>query len=133
MGELTHKALATLAAQKGSLTHKLQQRLCAENVMNSNDPFVLGGINLGSRLFIGTGKYGADGLIPAVAQASGAEVITVAMRRVDKPAPAASDHSASPNNVAKFCKPTKTRSSAASLLNSDCSSVPNSGMIMMAV
>ena len=49
-----------------------------------NDPFVLGGVTLRSRLFIGTGKYGADSLIPAVAEASGAEVITVAMRRVDK-------------------------------------------------
>ena len=53
--------------------------------MNSNDPFVLGGISLSSRLFIGTGKYGADSLIPAVAEASGSQVITVAMRRVDKP------------------------------------------------
>ena len=50
----------------------------------TNDPFILGGVTLASRLFIGTGKYGADSLIPAVAEASGAEVITVAMRRVGK-------------------------------------------------
>ena len=50
----------------------------------TNDPFILGGVTLTSRLFIGTGKYGADSLIPAVAEASGAEVITVAMRRVGK-------------------------------------------------
>ena len=49
-----------------------------------NDPFVLGGVTLRSRLFIGTGKYGSDSQIPAVAEASGAEVITVAMRSVDK-------------------------------------------------
>ncbi|WP_206215155.1 thiazole synthase [Desulfovibrio sp. ZJ200] len=49
-----------------------------------NDPFVVGGVTLASRLFIGTGKYSADSLIPAVAEASGAEVITVAMRRVEK-------------------------------------------------
>ncbi|MBQ3059478.1 MAG: thiazole synthase [Desulfovibrio sp.] len=49
-----------------------------------SDPFVLGGVTLKSRLFIGTGKYSADSLIPAVAEASGAEVITVAMRRVEK-------------------------------------------------
>ncbi len=48
-----------------------------------NDVFRLGGKELHSRLFIGTGKYGADSLIPAVAEASGAEVITVALRRVD--------------------------------------------------
>lgn len=47
------------------------------------DAFVLGGKELKSRLFIGTGKYGTDSLIPSVADASGAEVITVALRRVD--------------------------------------------------
>ncbi len=47
------------------------------------DPLSLGGVNLTSRLFIGTGKYGADALIPAVAEASASEVITVALRRVD--------------------------------------------------
>ena len=51
-----------------------------------NDPFIIGGVTLTSRLFIGTGKYGADSLIPSVAEASGAQVITVAMRRVDKQA-----------------------------------------------
>ncbi len=50
-----------------------------------DDMFELGGVSLKSRLFIGTGKYGADSLIPTVAEASGAEVITVAMRRVGKP------------------------------------------------
>ncbi len=49
----------------------------------ATDIFRLGGAELTSRLFIGTGKYGADSLIPAVAEASGAQVITVALRRVD--------------------------------------------------
>ena len=49
----------------------------------STDPLTLGGVKLFSRLFIGTGKYGNDSLIPEVAAASGAEVITVALRRVD--------------------------------------------------
>lgn len=52
--------------------------------MTADIPFILGGIPLQSRLFLGTGKFGANSLIPAVAEASGAEVITVAMRRVDK-------------------------------------------------
>jgi thiazole synthase len=51
------------------------------------DIFRLGGRELTSRLFIGTGKYGADSLIPLVAEASNAEVITVALRRVDVNAP----------------------------------------------
>lgn len=46
----------------------------------------LGGESLTSRLFIGTGKYGADSLIPEVAAASGAQVITVALRRVQSQA-----------------------------------------------
>ena len=46
------------------------------------DLFELGGRQLASRLFVGTGKYGADALVPKVCAASGAEVITVALRRV---------------------------------------------------
>ncbi len=49
-----------------------------------SDPFLVGGIELQSRLFIGTGKFGDDSLIPQVCEASGAQVITVAMRRVEK-------------------------------------------------
>ncbi|MGN0009024.1 MAG: thiazole synthase [Desulfovibrionaceae bacterium] len=49
----------------------------------NQDVFMIGGEALSSRLFIGTGKYGADSLIPAVCEASGALVITVAMRRVE--------------------------------------------------
>lgn len=53
--------------------------------MNSatNDLLAIGKERLASRLFIGTGKYGADALIPAVCDASGSEVVTVALRRVD--------------------------------------------------
>lgn len=47
-------------------------------------PLVIGGQALESRLFIGTGKLGDDQLIPEIAAASGAQVITVAMRRVEK-------------------------------------------------
>ena len=47
-----------------------------------DDPFIVGGQALNSRLFIGTGKFGDDAIIPEVAAASGAEVITVALRRV---------------------------------------------------
>ena len=43
----------------------------------------IGGTALSSRLFIGTGKYGNDSLIPDVVRVSGAQVITVALRRVD--------------------------------------------------
>jgi thiazole synthase len=49
----------------------------------NSDPFIIGDKTLTSRLFIGTGKYGDDTLIPQIAEASGAQVITVALRRVD--------------------------------------------------
>ena len=48
-----------------------------------NDIFELGGKRLISRLLIGTGKYGDDALIPEVCAASGSQIITVALRRVD--------------------------------------------------
>ncbi len=50
---------------------------------NNNDPLVIGGSVLQSRLFVGTGKYGSDAVIPEVCRASGSQVITVALRRVD--------------------------------------------------
>lgn len=48
-----------------------------------NDPIIIGGVELTSRLFIGTGKYSRNTLIPEVIVSSGAQVITVALRRVD--------------------------------------------------
>ncbi len=48
-----------------------------------DDVFEIGGKKISSRLIIGTGKYPSDAMIPAVCEASGAQVITVALRRVD--------------------------------------------------
>ncbi len=48
-----------------------------------SDALVLGGRTLSSRLFLGTGKYASNALIPAVVAASDAQVVTVALRRVD--------------------------------------------------
>lgn len=47
------------------------------------DTFEIGGETLESRLFTGTGKYSSDELISAVTKASGSQVITVALRRLD--------------------------------------------------
>ncbi|AIQ12195.1 thiazole synthase [Paenibacillus durus] len=47
------------------------------------DALHIGGKALSSRLFIGTGKYSRNTLIPEVIARSGSEVITVALRRVD--------------------------------------------------
>ncbi len=48
-----------------------------------SDILKLGGKKLKSRLFVGTGKYPSDEAIPEIIGQSGAEVITVALRRVD--------------------------------------------------
>ena len=48
-----------------------------------SDKLVIGGKVLDSRLFIGTGKYSTDAMIPVIVKSSGAQVITVALRRVD--------------------------------------------------
>ena len=48
-----------------------------------SDVLKIGGKELTSRLFIGTGKFASNKVIPDVVVASGAQVITVAVRRVD--------------------------------------------------
>ena len=47
------------------------------------DKFEIGGKKLKSRLFLGTGKYSSDTMIPDIVKMSKSEVITVALRRVD--------------------------------------------------
>ncbi|HEY3297062.1 MAG TPA: thiazole synthase [Armatimonadota bacterium] len=48
-----------------------------------SDVLKIGGKELTSRLFLGTGKFASNSLIPEVVTASGAQVVTVAVRRVD--------------------------------------------------
>ena len=51
--------------------------------MSGNDTLSLGGKEFGSRLFTGTGKFASNDLIRPMLEASGSEMITVALRRVD--------------------------------------------------
>jgi thiazole synthase len=44
---------------------------------------VIAGVELGSRLFVGTGKYRDDAAMLGALEASGAELVTVALRRLD--------------------------------------------------
>jgi thiazole synthase len=46
-------------------------------------PFVIGGREFQSRLMVGTGKYASNEVMVQAIEASGAEVVTVAVRRVD--------------------------------------------------
>ena len=47
------------------------------------DPLVIAGVELRSRLFLGTGKYPNDEAMLAALEASGCELVTVALRRLD--------------------------------------------------
>jgi len=47
------------------------------------DTFTIAGKTFGSRLFVGTGKYSSPSLMVRAHDASGAEVVTVAVRRVN--------------------------------------------------
>jgi len=55
----------------------------SEAGMSQADPLQIGRFSFGSRLIIGTGKYKDVAETRAALEASGAEVITVALRRVD--------------------------------------------------
>ncbi len=48
-----------------------------------DQPFVIGGRTFGSRLIVGTGKYRTNREMVSAIRASGAEMVTVAVRRVD--------------------------------------------------
>jgi len=47
------------------------------------DKLVIAGREFGSRLFLGTGKFPSNGSLRAAIEASGTEVVTVALRRID--------------------------------------------------
>ncbi|MDO5675469.1 MAG: thiazole synthase [bacterium] len=51
------------------------------------DVLELGNVRFNSRLFTGTGKFAAHAHIPAMLAASGSQMITVALRRVDSHSP----------------------------------------------
>jgi thiazole synthase len=51
------------------------------------DVLMIGGRPVSSRLFVGTGKFTSYDLIPQSIRASGAQVVTVALRRMDFDAP----------------------------------------------
>lgn len=47
------------------------------------DTLIIGGQEINSRLFVGTGKFSNHRLVSAAIEASGAQVVTVALRRID--------------------------------------------------
>lgn len=55
--------------------------MTGEDVLDT--PFEVGGHTLGSRLIVGTGKYATNAVMVEAIRASGADMVTVAVRRVD--------------------------------------------------
>ena len=53
-----------------------------------NDPLIIAGRRFRSRLMVGTGKFPSAAALKAALDASGAEIVTVALRRVDLGQPA---------------------------------------------
>ena len=51
--------------------------------MNPSDPFVIAGRTFASRLIVGTGKYSSHAVMAQAHAASGADMVTVAVRRVN--------------------------------------------------
>lgn len=47
------------------------------------DKLIIGGKELTSRLFVGTGKYSSNKILPEIIKRSGTEVVTAALRRMD--------------------------------------------------
>ncbi|EYE88661.1 thiazole synthase [Fervidicella metallireducens AeB] len=47
------------------------------------DKLIIGGVELNSRLLIGTGKYCSNKIMPDVIRACGTQIVTMAVRRVD--------------------------------------------------
>jgi thiazole synthase len=53
----------------------------------ATEPLVIAGVPFGSRLLVGTGKFPSPGVMAAAVAASGAELVTVAVRRMDLTGP----------------------------------------------
>jgi len=51
--------------------------------MNASDPFIIAGVTLGSRLFLGTAGYPNQRVMLQALAASGAELVTASIRRID--------------------------------------------------
>src|SRR3954466_9111487 len=51
----------------------------------TSDPFVIAGRTFASRLIVGTGKYSSHAVMAQAHAASGADMVTVAVRRVNIP------------------------------------------------
>src|SRR5205807_7907531 len=70
------------AHRAGDPTNLIQVTL-AKGAAVQQDPLVIAGRTFASRLIVGTGKFGSFEVMRDALDASGAEMVTVALRRVD--------------------------------------------------
>src|SRR5438874_7327688 len=59
------------------------RKLLGVQTLTHTDPLVVTGVELRSRLYIGSGKYPTEEAMVAALEASGCELVTVALRRLD--------------------------------------------------
>ena len=57
--------------------------MSSDSAVKSEDPLVIGGKNFRSRLMVGTGKYKDFGVMREAIAASGSQIVTVSIRRVE--------------------------------------------------
>ena len=80
-------AILTCLRRKDRLKHRIvpgtENVSVPRSVEQMSDSLVLAGRTFSSRLFVGTGKYASFQLMVKAIEASGAEVVTVAVRRVN--------------------------------------------------
>lgn len=72
---------STATHQDINLTHSMSTK--TESHVAQDTPFVIGDRTFRSRLIVGTGKYQDNASMVAAIRASGADMVTVAVRRVD--------------------------------------------------
>jgi len=70
-------------AGRGRSSHTTVGKLSVVQTVAAQDSLVIAGVELRSRLFVGTGKYATDEAMIAALEASGCELVTVALRRLD--------------------------------------------------
>ena len=80
------RSFASWAAGEPGIRNKQNGK--EHRIMNALKPLIIGGVELRSRLIVGTGKFSSPQAMAAAVEASGAELVTVAVRRVDLRSPA---------------------------------------------
>ncbi len=79
------QSMAVFASTKNMAVDLKTSVDTAIEASNSKDPnpLIIGGRSLSSRMFVGTGKFSSSAVMASAVEASRAQVVTVALRRID--------------------------------------------------